>query len=196
LIFVLAGAPDRKSYGLKLLRQKMAPQILLSISRFEVRLLAALDLRKDFNLLKMVEHVAPRQRHFFVSLVEQEIQVQRISCGKFGTLGEMHALAEWLREHPQITSLSILSSGNHLRRLRMCCRAILPANVRIQFLRVPESTSLANGEDLSFDNKEMRMLLRELIKIICYSVLLPVDTIVPRSQAKLLEIVNPSVRAR
>ena len=144
----------------------------------------------------MVEHVAPPQRHFFVSLAGQEIQVQRISRGKFGTLGEIYALAEWLQERPQITSLLIVSSGSHLRRLRMCCRAILPANMRIQFLRVPENTSLANREDLSFDSKDMRMLLRELIKIVCYSVLLRVDAVVPRSRAKLLEIVNPSARAR
>jgi len=196
LIFVLAGSQCRKSYGLELQRQKLAPQVLLSTSRFEVRRLATLDLPRKFDLLKMVKNVAPQQRHFFVSVTRQEIQAQRISRGKFGTLSEIYALAEWLRERPQITSLSILSSGNHLRRLRICCRAILSENMRVQFLRVPESSFFVNGENWWLDKQARRMLLGELFKIACYSVLLRVDTIVPRSRAELLEIVHPSVRVQ
>jgi len=194
LIFILAGLQSRKSYGLELFQKKLAPQVLFSTSRFEVRRLAALNLRTNFDLLRMVEHVAPPQRHFFVSLTAQEIQVQRISRGHLGTLSEIRALAEWLHERPQITSLSIVSSGSHLRRLRICCHAILPSNVKILFLRVPQNNSPANCELSWFDKKEMRMLLSELIKIACYSVLLPVDSIVRRSHPRLLEIVNPSVR--
>jgi len=195
LIFVLAGLQTRKSYGLKLFQQKLAPQVLLSSGRFEVRRLAALNLRTNFDLLRMVDHVAPPKRHFFVSLTEQEIRVQRISRGNLGTLSEIQALAEWLHERPQITSLSIVSSGSHLRRLRICCRAILPARLRILFLPVPENTSLANREVSWFDKKAIRGLFSELIKIACYSALLPIDSKVRRSHPRLLEIVSPCIRA-
>jgi hypothetical protein len=196
LIFVLAGLQSRKSYGLELFRRNLAPQLLLSTSRFEVRRLAALDLPKKFDLLKLVQNVAPPQRHFFVSLTEQEILAQRISCGKFGTLGEIQALGQWLRVHPQVGSLAILSSGSHLRRLRICCRAILPKEMAVQFLRVPEISSPAVDEDERLDDGTRGRLLSELFKIAGYSALLLVDTILARSPSRLFEIVNPSVRAR
>ena len=37
LIFVIAGAMERKQYGLDLFRAGVSPKLLLSVGRFEVR---------------------------------------------------------------------------------------------------------------------------------------------------------------
>jgi hypothetical protein len=42
LIFVMAGKPERKQYGLELYRADVAPILVLSIARFEVSKLSSL----------------------------------------------------------------------------------------------------------------------------------------------------------
>jgi hypothetical protein len=177
LIFVLAGLQSRKAYGLELFRQGQAPQILLSTGRFEIRRFVTLDLPQKIDLLKIIEDIPPPQRHFFVSFTSRDCQVQRMSIGALGTLREIEALRQWLRERPRITSLLIVSSKVHLRRLRICCRVLLPPAIRIRFVAVQEEDSHTKSESWWRERETRKMVLLELTKILCYSLLLPIHRI-------------------
>lgn len=125
-IFVLAGAAERKAYGLELYRAGLAPRILLSVGRFEIRRLPELALPAPVDLLSAAQSVPPPERHFFVEFSDGGVRYERTQVGRFGTLSEMASLAEWCARNPEVRSLLVVSSGYHLRRVRMCCRALLP----------------------------------------------------------------------
>jgi hypothetical protein len=180
LIFVLAGLQSRKTHALELFRRRLAPQILLSVGRFEIRRFVTLDLPQKIDLLKIVEDIPPRQRHFFVSLTNREFQVQRMSIGALGTLREIEALRQWLRERPQIASLLIVSSEPHLRRLRICCRALLPPDIRVHFAAVQKEDSHLNCDNWWREKETRKIVLFEVIKILCYSVWLPIHKLAGR----------------
>jgi hypothetical protein len=179
LIFVLAGLQSRKAYALGLFHQRLAPQILLSTGRFEIRRFAGLNLPGRVDLLKRVEKIPPPKRHFFVSFKSENIQVQRISLGALGTLSEMEALRDWLRERPELTSVSIVSSPLHLRRLRICSKFLLPHGIKTSFVAVPEENAdllRLCGWRKSAPRKTVPL---ELLKIFCYCVLLPIRRLSP-----------------
>ncbi len=58
-IFVLAGMHERKTYGIDLWRQGYAPQLILSVGRFEWRRFYTLGLPGDGGLRELV-HATPR----------------------------------------------------------------------------------------------------------------------------------------
>jgi hypothetical protein len=97
-----------------------------------------------------VEHVPPRQ---------------------FGTLTEIASLARWLDANPEVQSLILISHETHLRRIRMCCRSLLPRGAEVVLLAVPESFSDATDQQSSAMQSMGRDLL-EFFKILVYGVLL------------------------
>src|SRR5713101_4201905 len=133
-IFVLAGLKARKVFAIQLLVQGIASRVLFSVSRFEIRRFPELGLPQTIDLLRMAQSIPPPQRHFFVLLENQQFTAQRIRVRMLGTLTEIDALADWLGTHPQLSSLLVVSSGPHLRRLRLCRRVLLPRNLEIKFL--------------------------------------------------------------
>ena len=100
-IFVLAGARERKQYGLELYRAGLAPRILLSVGRFEIRRLRELPLPTPLDLLSAVQSVPPPERHFFVEFDASGVRYKRTPVGRFGTLSEIRALAEWCETNVQ-----------------------------------------------------------------------------------------------
>jgi hypothetical protein len=174
LIFVLAGLQSRKSYGLELFRRGLAHQVLLSTGRFEVRRFVTLELPQRIDLLEIVKEIPPPQRHFFVSFTDRQFQIQRMSVGPLGTLREIDALRQWLRQRPEISSLLIVSSETHLRRLRICCEALLPRTIRAVFAGVQNEDSRLNGGNWWRNKGTRKMVLIELLKIVCYSLVLPI----------------------
>jgi hypothetical protein len=93
------------------------------------------------DLLKLAQEVRPPKRHYFAFFRNEEVQVEHVLPGRFGTLTEVEALARWLSAHPEIRSILVVSSPTHLRRLRLCCRALLSPNIELAFLASPPSTS-------------------------------------------------------
>jgi uncharacterized SAM-binding protein YcdF (DUF218 family) len=164
-IFVLAGHKSRKVFAIGLLERGMAPRLLFSVGRFEIRRFPELGLPQTIDLLQMAQSIPPPQRHFFVLFENQQFTVQRIPVRTLGTLGEIDALADWLLAHPDISSLLVVSSGSHLRRLRMCCRRLLRRNVKCSFLATPEESG-NHGSN-------RKAILLECFKIACYLILLP-----------------------
>jgi hypothetical protein len=141
IIFVLAGRVYRKDFALELFRQRLAPRILFSVGRFEIRRFARMALPVPLDLLKLAQEVPPPQRHYFVFFDGQEVRTQHVLPRRFGTLTEIDALARWLSERPDIRTVLIISSGTHLRRIRMCCRSLLNVNIRLAFLAAPVTLS-------------------------------------------------------
>jgi hypothetical protein len=138
LIFVLAGMVNRKEYALELFREGLAPRILFSVSRFEIRRFSRMALPVPLDLLKLAQEVPPPQRHYFVFFEGQKVHVEHVPPVRFGTLTEIKALARWLTENPDIRSILAVSSATHLRRIRMCCRSLLNPTLEMTYLATPQ----------------------------------------------------------
>jgi hypothetical protein len=139
LLFVLAGRMSRKHYALQLFREGLAPNLLFSVARFEIRRFSTMALPLPLDLLKLAQDVPPPERHFFVLFHGSEFRVEHVQPQRFGTLTEIASLARWLIANPEIHSLALISNAAHLRRIRMCCRFLLPPGVDVAFLSVPDS---------------------------------------------------------
>ena len=180
LIFAMAGRQARKGYALELFEQGFAPRLLLSVGRFEIRRFATLRLPVPVDLLALASSIPPPQRHFFVDFEGCACQVERIPVRRFGTLNEIEALARWLAGRAEIRSLLIISSGVHLRRVRMCCRTLmrteLRKGLRIGFLATPAAETGGDG-------KLEPSPLSELLKLPIYRAVLAIRHVVPATES-------------
>jgi len=184
LIFVLAGRVHRKEYALELFRRGLAPRILFSVGRFEIRRFSKMSLPSPLDLLKIAQDVPPPQRHYFVSFDGQEMHVEHVLPGRFGTLTEIAALGRWLDANRGIRSVLVISSASHLRRVRMCCLSLLKADTKLAYLAasvnlselsVPETVGVSAEQylpDERVDPPSVREDTQELCKLAIYWVLL------------------------
>lgn len=170
LIFVLAGRQSRKLYALELFRQALGGTLLMSVGRFEIRKFAQLPIPADVDLLQIASTTPPRLRHYFVRFQNGIGEAERVRRGRFGTLSEIQALAQWLEARPQIGTVLVVSSGPHLRRVRACCRAILPARLQMSFAAAPESGEVNPSTWL--DRKWQALVLKEIPKLVIYRLVL------------------------
>jgi len=170
VVFVLAGRECRKHFALELLRDRWAPTLLLSVGRFEIRRFSNLKLPTSLDLLAIASATEPRLRHYFVKVDSETAQSQRIVVGQFGTLSEILAFSDWLRTHPWIRSATVVSSGFHLKRVRLCCHRIVPKGTRLHFVAVPDE-GRCSREHWWRDPKERRLVLSELLKVAIYRLL-------------------------
>ena len=138
LIFVLAGRAVRKRFGLELFRGGVAPRILFSVARFEVRGFRELALPVAFDLLPVAQEIPAPERHFFVLFGDGAApHVERIKVRRFGTLREIEALAGYLDRRREIRSVILVTSAVHVRRVALCCRVLLPPDVTFETVAVP-----------------------------------------------------------
>ena len=169
LIFVLAGRQERKEFGLRLYQQGHAPRLLVSVARYELRRFAKLNLPARVDLVAFAANVPPPKRHFFVFFHANLAEVERIPLGFLGTFHEIKGLANWLRGNPGIESLSIVSGRNHLRRVRLCCRELLPSTLQFEFVAVPRAAA-ATEPGVERGDFQMGGELLEFVKLCCYRV--------------------------
>jgi hypothetical protein len=174
----------RKEYALELFRQGLAPRLLFSVGRFEIRRFSKMSLPVPLDLLKIAQEVPPLQRHYFVYFDGQEVHVRRVLPRRFGTLTEIAALGRWLDANPTIRSVIVISSAGHLRRIRMCCRSLLKTDTKLAYLAapvdlpepsVPETVGVSAEENLpheGVDAPSVKQDLLELFKLAIYWVLL------------------------
>ena len=176
VIFVLAGQECRKRFALELLQERWAPTLLLSVGRFEIRRFSSLKLPASLDLVAIASTTEPQRRHYFVKIDSGTIEAQRIAVGRFGTLSEIRAFSDWLRMHPLVRSVTVVSSGFHLKRIRMCCRRLLPEGTRLNFVAVPAESRYLR-EHWWQDSKGRKLVFSELLKIAIYRVISqrPVD---------------------
>jgi len=122
LIFVLAGMRERKSYGLKLFHQGLAPRLLLSVARFDVRNTAAL-LPEGAELIALRNATPPQERHFWALFEDDRVTLAKASLDRTGTYAELQAMAAYLATRSP-ARIGLISTSIHLRRVRFCCSQI------------------------------------------------------------------------
>lgn len=172
MIFTLAGRQGRKLYALDLYSQGLAPILVLSVGRFEIRRWGQMTLPgPPVDLLSLAAPVPPRQRHYFVALEPGAATPTRIHRGLLGTWSEISALAGWLQKRPSVNSLLIISSPFHLRRARLCARALLPSSLVIRYLGVPNE-GLATAGEWWRDRRTRSDVLKEFPKLLVYGLAL------------------------
>jgi hypothetical protein len=177
LIFVLAGRRYRKSYGVELLRQGWARELLFStfsagsldLSRF-----AELQLPAWPRLLELQGHLPPEGRLFFLHYDGTSWRAERLPVRPLGTLNEIAQLARRLRQRPEVRSVLIVSSGLHLRRIRMCCRALLPGDVGFRLAAAPPDCASRSTTASTWERDTDQRLIAEYAKLLLYRVVLAV----------------------
>ena len=167
VILVLAGRECRKHFALGLLGEGWAPTLMLSVGRFEIRRFSSLDLPTSLDLVAIASATEPPRRHYFVTIEGGKAEAQRIAVGRFGTLSEILALSEWLKTHPLIRSVTVVSSGYHLKRIRVCSRLLVPEDRRLQFVAVPDENRYLR-EHWWRDPDVRWVVLSEVLKIAVY----------------------------
>jgi hypothetical protein len=167
---VLAGRQERKIYGIDLWRRGYAPELILSVGRFEWRRFYRLGLSCDGGLRSLVDRTPPVTRHFFVRLRGDEAACSPVRRGRLGTLREGRALAEQLSA-ARPRSLMVVSSPMHLRRVALVFRrAFRGSGVLLSFVGVPDQPSQ--------EAAPASEIWSEFRKYVAYALLLP---IIPKS---------------
>lgn len=177
LIFVLAGRRDRKAHGVKLLRQGQARQLListLSADSLDLARFAELNLPEWPLLLDLQARIPSDGRLFFLHFDGTSWNVRNIPVRPLGTLTEIAGLARWLRQYPAIRTTLIVSSASHLRRIRMCCRAFLPTDVRYFLTAVPPNHSGQSTLQPGARQDNEDRLLAEYAKLLVYRMVLAI----------------------
>jgi len=176
LIFVLAGRPERKPYGLELLRQKLSPRLILSVGRFEVRDTAAL--LELPGLLSLRDNLPPRQRHFWIDFHASDFrnnapQITMAALQQANTFWELRGLASYLQSGRAVPHrICIISTSIHLRRVRYCCAKIpFFARRSLAYLAVPEEQSSFQKHGWWRRPAESTYLFREYLKLAGYRLL-------------------------
>jgi len=172
LIFTLAGRQGRKVFALELFSQMRAPSLLLSVGRFEIRRFASLSLPVPLDMVQVAAPVSPPDRHFFVIFSNNAVEVKWVPRGRLGTMSEIRALAAWLDGHPEVGSLLVVSSATHLRRIRMCCRALLPREVHVLLLDVPNEDPFLQRDRWWQSRAARAMVMAEPMKLLLYRLVL------------------------
>lgn len=169
VIFVLAGRPERKIYGLELYRQSFARRIILSVGRFEVRATGQLGF-EDLKLRELAAATPPHQRHFFVEISSESRTVIPARIQQVGTYGELSALACYL-ERETVRSLILVSTSIHLRRVKWCCEKVGLSEMEIFYVPVPEDASSFRRSGWPNRPDHWRYLGSEYCKLVAYSLL-------------------------
>jgi hypothetical protein len=169
LVVVLSGRPERKPYGLRLFREGLAPRLILSVGRFEVRQIASLGL-KDLELPQLAQRTPVDQRHFFLDLIGDARRVVVAPLGGRGTFGELRSLVAYLHGEP-LNSIAIVSTSIHLRRVRFCCsRLSFFRNKSVNYLAVPEDLSSFRHELWWKRRNDRFYVAKEYLKLCGYAV--------------------------
>jgi hypothetical protein len=177
MIFVLAGRKCRKVYGLHLFSQGLSPRILVSVGRFELRRFPELELPVQVDLLALAAAVPPPRRHYFVEFCGKQVETTLIRTRRFGTLAEIEALAEQLSQRTDTVSVLVISSHRHLRRIRLCCRALLAKHIEVFFAAVPEEVSGDSSRGLVQWWRGLRDSILEMVKLVVYRFVLKFRTL-------------------
>ena len=167
LVFVHAGAKQRKVVSLGLYSQGKVRSLLLSMTPGDTHNFAALKWPVPLEVLEAALSKPAIPQHAFVWLESGNVTVDRVPLRTFGTLSEVCQLNRWLRKHGGFRSVLMISTAPHLRRVRMCCRAILPASISVRLTAIPAYGYWDRNKWWSFGRTRVAVLL-ELPKLLIY----------------------------
>lgn len=172
LIFVIAGRMDRKQYGIELYRAGFARRLLLSIGRFEVSKMPALDFSAPDELIRLRNRTAPGERHFFCVMDSSGIKIDKISLRRWNTYGELLGLREWLTCH-EVRSLIIVSTDIHLQRIAMTFDKLFRGMpLKVRYCPVPDRYSSLRKESWWRRRTDRRFVISEAMKLVGYRTIL------------------------
>lgn len=167
-IFVLAGRQQRKVFGIQLWQQGYAPELILSIGRFEWRKFYQLGLTRDGGLKAMVDQTPPVRRHFFVRMNQQTASCGWVQPGWLGTWREARAVAALLKADP-IQSLMVISDAVHLRRVAVAFRqAFRGRRLQLAFVAVDDTGLPAERHSWWRQRQSCSYVVKELFKFLAY----------------------------
>ena len=167
LIVVLAGVMDRKFYGLELFHQGIAPRLVLSIGRSEVRQTAAL-LSDGPELINLRDRTPPEERHFWADFEDQKTKISLARLERIGTFEELKGIAAHLASQPP-ASIALVSTSIHLRRIRFCCSRIpFFAERKVSLWAVPEEKSSYKRNAWWKRRADCRYMISEYLKLAGY----------------------------
>jgi hypothetical protein len=170
LIVVLAGLPERKSYGLELFSRGLAPRLILSVARFDVRHTGQL-LQGDQELISLRDKVQPEKRHFWVDQDFDRTTILRADLRRSGTFGELQGLAFYLAPSSP-GKIAFVSTSIHLRRIRFCCSQIpFFYNRTVCLWAVSEEASSFRRNGWWKRCGDSRYLISEYAKLVGYQLL-------------------------
>ena len=129
LVFVHAGAKQRKVVALELYSQGKVRSLLVSMTPGEARNFAALKWPVPLEAVEAALGKSSVEEHAFVWLESGRVTVERVPLRIFGTLSEVYQLDRWLHKHGGFSSVLMISTAPHLRRVRMCCRATTSSSI-------------------------------------------------------------------
>jgi len=169
LIFVLAGRPERKPHGWQLFQSGMAPRLIFSIGRYEIRQ-TALQPVEIPGLMELREKTPPAQRHFWTDFQAGRTTISRAGLAKTNTYWELYGLGSYLAaSNPR--RIAIVSTSIHLRRVRFCCRRIsFFKSMSLLYVPVPEDKSSFHRNGWWKHTDQVSYLLSEYAKLAAYYV--------------------------
>ncbi|HXK02767.1 MAG TPA: ElyC/SanA/YdcF family protein [Verrucomicrobiae bacterium] len=168
LIFVLAGRMERKQYGIELWRKGLAPRLLLSVGRFEVSRMGAIDFAKVDELRALRDRTAPGERHFFCEISSSGVRIDRPKLCRWNTYGEVLALRDLIAQHGTRTLL-VISTDVHLRRVAVTVGRVLRGlPVEVRYCPVPPGSSSLRKAEWWTRPQDRRYVLKELAKLQAY----------------------------
>jgi hypothetical protein len=172
LIFVLAGRLERKAYGLELYRAGAAPRLLLSVGRFEVSKMPAVNFEGAAELIAERDRTAPGERHFFCELDACGAHIENVKLRRWNTYGEILGLRAYLgRDMPR--SVMIVSTDVHLRRVALAFeRVFRGAPVEALYCPVPARNSSVRKERWWERPADRKSVLKEVVKLAGYRAIL------------------------
>lgn len=167
LVFVHAGAKQRKVIALELYSQGKVRSLLLSMTPGEADNSAALNWPVPLEAVEAALSQPADKRHAFVWLESGRVTVDRVQLGTFGTLSEVYQLDRWLHKHSGFTSVLMISTAPHLRRVQVCCRAILRGSLTVRLFAIPAYGYWDRNKWWSFGRTRLAVLL-EFPKLLLY----------------------------
>jgi hypothetical protein len=167
LVFVHAGPKQRKVVALGLQSQGKVRSLLLSMTPGEARNFAALKWPVPLEAVEAALSKLAVEQHAFVWLESGKVTADPAPLGTFGTLSEVRQLKRWLNKHGGFSSVLIISTAPHLRRVRMCCRAILPSSIDVRLFAIPAYGYWDRNKWWSLGRTRISVLL-ELPKLLLY----------------------------
>ena len=172
IIFVFAGRMDRKRYGIDLYRPGVAPRLVLSVGRFEVSKMPAIEFEATEELLALRNRTAPDERHFFCEKNASGIRIRKLKLRRCSTYGEVLAIREYL-EGDMVRRMIVVSTDIHLRRVAVTFgRAFRDTSLEVCYCPVPTSYTSLTKHDWWVRSEDRKYVLKETIKLAACSTIL------------------------